>query len=93
MESLPQLDKDTEQMSAGVGYLLSPLVMFCVGVTGFVALGYANQKLANGLRFRENSPSQKRIIVAVSIAQFPYLFMAVFGGFGLLGWINRVVVF
>jgi hypothetical protein len=68
-----------------VKFLLSPYTILIVGIIGFSALGYANQKLANGLRFSQQPNSQKRIIVAVSIAQLPYLWMVMLGAFRALG--------
>jgi hypothetical protein len=59
---------------------MSHLSILLFGGIGFALLGYANQKLASGVRFRDQPNSQKRIIVAVSLAQFPFLFMILFGG-------------
>jgi hypothetical protein len=61
------------------------LVIYAVfGVVGFALLGYVNVQLAEGKRFKEQLPPRKRIIVCVSLAQWPYMFIAMYGVFTLL---------
>lgn len=57
------------------------------GVVGFGLLGYVNVWLADGKRFKEQPLSRKRIIICVSLAQWPYMFIAGYGAFFLVaGW-------
>jgi hypothetical protein len=52
-----------------------------IGVVGFALIGYVHVHLADGKRFGEQAPARKKVIVALAIAQWPYLFLA---GYGLM---------
>ena len=59
------------------------------GVLGFGLLGYVNVWLADGKRLKEQPPSRKKIIACVSLAQWPYMFIAAYGAFFLVsGWLK-----
>lgn len=59
------------------------VVYIVVGSVGFGLLGYVNVWLADGKRFRDQPPLRKKIIACVSLAQWPYLYIAFHGAANL----------
>ncbi len=61
-------------------------LILCIifGVAGFALLGYVHVWLAEGKRFKEQLPQRKRVIVCVSLAQWPYMFIGMHGAFTLI---------
>lgn len=57
----------------------SPLLSLFCGALGFALCGYALTHLAEGRKFSQQSPPRKRAIVALALAQWPYLYLAANG--------------
>ena len=55
---------------------LTWIVLLAVGILGFGLIGYVHVHLAEGRRFRDQSPSRKKAIVCLAFAQWPYLLVA-----------------
>lgn len=59
--------------------VLFSVFMLIMGVLGFALIGYALSYLADGKRFGEQLPAKKKVIVALAFAQWPYMFLALYG--------------
>lgn len=60
------------------------LLLSVFGAIGFAALGYVHVYLAGGKKFKDQDKKVKKVILCVSFAQFPCLFMVFYGGFELV---------
>ena len=63
-------------MPSGLFY---PILLAVVGVLGFALCGYVHVHLAENRRFREQAAPRKRAIVALAFAQWPYMFVGLYG--------------
>ena len=60
------------------------VIVAAVGIAGFALLGFVQVQLAEGRRFKEQTPPRKRAIVCVSVAQWPYIVVAGYAGLSLV---------
>jgi hypothetical protein len=61
----------------------SPSLSIAFGVLGFGLCGFVLQHLAEGRKFAEQTAPRKRAIVALALAQWPYLYLAGAGAWHL----------
>ena len=64
--------------------MISKLSMIVIGLIGFGILGYVQAHLSNGKKFSEQTSGLKKVIICVSMAQWPYLVLAIIGALKLM---------